>query len=266
VRRVRQLSAALEQFRRDGWTRLPGAFSPEAAEAMGQVVWQGLAEAGIERDDLATWTVERPAHLQRLRGHPAFREVASPSVLAAIDAIMEGRPYPAPKDWGSLFIAFPTDDEWNLPVGGWHIDARYTSPLRPPGGVRTFALLADVAPRSGGTLVVSGSHQLIHKWFSDQPPPAGANTSEMRKRLMAHPDIRDLQAAGQPDERIVRFMNAVEPSGDVALQVVEFTGSAGDMFLLHPLTMHAAAPNAGSAPRLMLSGGVTTDMWGWQEP
>jgi ectoine hydroxylase-related dioxygenase (phytanoyl-CoA dioxygenase family) len=42
------------------------------------------------------------------------------------------------------------------------------------------------------------------------------------------------------------------------------TGSAGDVFLLHPLTMHAAAPNAGSAPRIILSGGVTSDMWGWQ--
>jgi hypothetical protein len=28
--------------------------------------------------------------------------------------------------------------------------------------------------------------------------------------------------------------------------------------------MHGAAPNAGSVPRFMLSGGVTADMWGWQ--
>jgi ectoine hydroxylase-related dioxygenase (phytanoyl-CoA dioxygenase family) len=59
-------------------------------------------------------------------------------------------------------------------------------------------------------------------------------------------------------------MNRAEIHDGIALQVVELSGSAGDVFLLHPLTMHAAAPNAGSAPRFMLSGGVTSDMWGWQ--
>lgn len=232
---------------------------------MREVVWQGLAEDGIERDDPATWTVERPAHLQRLRTHSAFREVASPIALAAIEAIMDRRSYPAPKDWGALFIAFPGKQPWRIPVTGWHIDAKYTSTLDPPGGVRTFALLGDVAPRSGGTLVVSGSHRLIHRWFNDRPPPPGANSGAMRKLLLGHPYFRELQTDGAAGERIARFIDRVECDDGIALQVVELTGSAGDVFLLHPLTMHTAAPNAGPAPRLMLSGGVTTDMWGWQE-
>jgi hypothetical protein len=32
---------------------------------------------------------------------------------------------------------------------------------------------------------------------------------------------------------------------------------------LHPLTFHVAAPNNGVAPRVLLSGAVTTDMHGW---
>lgn len=244
--------------------RLPRAFSAEAAEAMREVVWQGLAESGIERGDLATWAVERPVHLQKLRSHPAFREVASPMVLETIDALMEGRPCPPPNDWGSLFIAFPTGRPWRLPVGGWHIDAKYTSPLQPPRGVKTFALLGDVAPQGGGTLVVSGSHRLTHRWFMDNPPPPAARSADMRKLLMEHPYIRDLQTESDASERSARFMDAVEQSGDIPLQVVELVGLAGDVVLLHPLTMHAAAPNAGSAPRFMLSGGVTADMWGWQ--
>jgi hypothetical protein len=262
---VRELSASLDQFHELGWTRLPQAFNAEAAAAMREVVWHGLAEAGIERDDPATWTVERPAHLQRLRSHSAFREVANPGVLAAIAAIMEGRPYPAPKDWGSLFIAFPGKQPWHIPAGGWHVDAKYTSALHPPGGVKTFALLGDVAPRGGGTLAVSGSHRLLHRWFDDNPAPPDANSAAMRKRLLAHPYLRDLQTDGDADERIARFMDRVEPDAGIPLQVAELTGSAGDVFLLHPLTMHAAAPNAGSAPRIILSGGVTSDMWGWQQ-
>jgi len=263
---VRELSASLEQFHEHGWMRLSEAFSSEAAAAMRAVVWHGLSAKGIERDDPSTWTVERPAHLQGLRAHAAFRDVASPAVLAAIDAIMEGRPYPAPKDWGSLFIAFPNGEQWRLPAGGWHIDAKYTSPLQPAGGVKTFALLGDVVPHGGGTLAVSGSHRLVHRWFAEHRPPPNAKSADMRKLLLTHPYLRDLQTEGDPDKRIARFMDTVEHSGDVALQVVELAGLAGDVFLLHPLTMHAASPNAGSAPRLMLSGGITTDMWGWQEP
>ncbi len=35
-------------------------------------------------------------------------------------------------------------------------------------------MFGDVAPRADGTLIVSGSHRLVHKCFSDNPPP-GAN-------------------------------------------------------------------------------------------
>jgi hypothetical protein len=58
-------------------------------------------------------------------------------------------------------------------------------------------------------------------------------------------------------------MNRVEEVDGIPLQVVENTGAAGDVILLHPLTLHVAAPNNGDAPRFLLSGAVTTDMHGW---
>lgn len=58
-------------------------------------------------------------------------------------------------------------------------------------------------------------------------------------------------------------MNRVEKVDGIALRVVENTGAAGDVILLHPLTLHVAAPNNGVAPRFLLSGAVTTDMHGW---
>ena len=53
----------------------------------------------------------------------------------------------------------------------------------------------------------------------------------------------------------------VEVDG-IPLQVVDNMGTAGDVILLHPLTLHVAAPNNGAAPRFLLSGAVTTDMHG----
>jgi ectoine hydroxylase-related dioxygenase (phytanoyl-CoA dioxygenase family) len=263
---VRQLSASLEHFHEHGWMRLPQAIDAAAAAEMRDLVWAELAADGILRKDPATWRVERPAHLQRLRDHPAFQVVGSEAVLAAIDAIMQGRAYESPRNWGSLFLAFPSVGEWEIPQGGWHIDAKYTSALDPPGGVKIFALLSDVAPRGGATLVVGGSHRLVHRWFSENPPPRDAKGPDMRRLLRAHPYLGSLQSAADAAQRIARFMGAVEDDGGIPLQVVELSGAAGDVFLLHPLTLHAAAPNAGPAPRFMLSGGITNDMWGWQQP
>ena len=175
---------------------------------------------------------------------------------------MEGRSYPAPKNWGAFFIAFPSNAAWGVPASGWHVDAKYTSALWPPGGVKTHALFGDVPPRSGATQIVSGSHRLIHKWFANNPPSSDLAGADMRKLLQKHPYIRDLHSAGDRNARIARFMDSVEHDGDIPLQVVENTGEAGDVILLHPLVLHVAAPNTGAEPRFLLSGGVTTDMWG----
>jgi len=253
----------LDHFRVHGWMRLHNAFDSGAAAAMRDVVWGGLADAGILRDKPSTWTIERPGKLQKLKDHPAFNAVGSERLLSAIDAILETRSYDKPKRWGAIFIAFPGKDEWGVPACGWHIDANYTSQLSPPKGVQIHALFGDVAPRGGATQILSGSHRLIHRWFRNNPPPPATRSVQMRRLLQAHPYIRDVHTEGNRDARVVRFMNHVEEVDGIPLQVVENAGTAGDVVLLHPLTLHVAAPNKGVTPRFLLSGSVTTDMHGW---
>jgi hypothetical protein len=244
--------------------RVPRAFDAAAAASMREAVWDALAKVGVRRDQPSTWTTERPSHLQRLKDDPVFRAVGGKALLAAIDAALGGKPYETPENWGAFFIAFPSDAEWGVPTSGWHIDANYLSPLWPTGGVKTHALFGDIAPRGGGTQIVSGSHRLVHAWFKENPPPPGARGAELRKLLQAHPYIRDLHAKGDRRERIARFMERAECVDGVPLQVIENTGQAGDVILLHPLVLHVAAPNTSAEPRFLLSGGVTTDMWGWE--
>jgi len=264
---ARSIKKPVEQtiahFREYGWMRVPRAFDAEAATAMRDAVWDALAEVGIHRDQPSTWTVERPAHLQHLKDDPVFRAIGSKALFAAIDAVLEGRVYEAPGNWGAFFIAFPSNAEWGVPTRGWHLDANYLSPLWPTGGVKTHALIGDIVPRGGGTQIVSGSHRLVHKWFKENPPPSGARGADLRKLLRSHPYIRDLHIEGDPCERIARFMEHAEEVDGVPLQVIENTGEAGDVILLHPLVLHVAAPNSSAEPRFLLSGGVTTDMWGW---
>jgi ectoine hydroxylase-related dioxygenase (phytanoyl-CoA dioxygenase family) len=238
------------------------AFSADEAAAMRAAAWRALAMAGIRQDDPATWTKERPEHLQHVKDDPAFRAVGSARLLEAIDAALEGQAHDRPKNWGALFLAFPSDHPWNVPARGWHSDANYLSPLSPPAGVRTHALFGDVAARAGGTLIVSGSHRLIHKYFADNPPPPGARGADYRKLLRGHSYLRDLHTEGDAAERAARFMDRAEEHGGISLQVVENTGVAGDVILLHPLVLHVATPNTSTAPRFLLSGGVDLpSMW-----
>ena len=252
----------VEHFRVHGWMRVPGVFDSAEAAAMRDAVWDGLADVGVQRDAPATWTVERPVKLQKLKDHAAFNAVGGGRLLAAIDAVLETQAYERPKRWGAIFVAFPTEDEWGVPASGWHVDANY-SQLSPPTGVQTHALFGGIAPRSGASQILSGSHRLIHKWFKDHPPLAGARSADMRESLQRHPYVRDLHTEGHREGRIDRFMNRVEEVDGIPLRVVENTGAAGDVILLHPLMLHVAAPNNGVVPRFLLTGAVTTDLHGW---
>jgi len=253
---------AFEHFRVHGWMRVRQAFSLDEAAAMRSAVWRALADVGIRQSDPSTWTRERPDHLQRVKADPAFRAVGSARLLEAIAAALEGQAYDEGTNWGALFVAFPSRQTWNVPSRGWHIDANYLSALSPPAGVRSHALFGDVAPRAGVTLIISGSHRLVHKHFQDHPPPPGTRGADYRKRLLSHPYIRDLHTDGDADERAARFIERAEEHGGIRLQVVENAGATGDVILLHPLVLHVAASNNGNAPRFLLSGGLDLpSMW-----
>ncbi len=257
-----QDQTTLEHFHVHGWMRVEQAFSASEAAAMREVTWRTLARQGIRRDDRSSWKTERPAHLQTVKEDPAFGAVGSKRLLAVIDEVLEGQPQEPRSNWGAAFLAFPSAREWNVPWSGWHIDANYLSALSPPAGVKTHALYGEIAPRCGGSLIVSGSHRLVHQWFKDHPRPHGTRGAEFRKLLQGHPYIRDLHTEGDADARVERFMETVEEVDGIPLQVVENTGAAGDVLLLHPLVLHVATVNTGREPRFLLSGGIdTAAMW-----
>lgn len=255
--------AQLAHFQEHGWVRVRKAFDDDAAQGLRDRVWRALAEKGIHKHLPASWVVERPPNLQHLRSDPICLKVGGKSLLAAINTVLGGLPYEQPSDWGSFFLAFPVKTPWHIPTDGWHIDAYYGSPLSPVRGVKIFILFGDVQPRGGGTLMVSGSHRLVHAWFQKNPPPRGTSSSRMRKLLQSNPYVRDLHSPGDVEGRIERLMCNVERVDGIPLKVVEAAGEAGDVFLVHPLILHVASPNSSLAPRFMISGGVTTDMWGW---
>jgi hypothetical protein len=255
--------STLEHFRTSGWLRIPAAFSAEDAAAMCDVIWAALAKVGICRDDPSTWTTARPVHLQHLKPDPVFRAIGSARTIQAIEEVLEGQSWEKPRDWGAFFLQFPIGREWDIPSAGWHIDGDYTGRLSRSCGVKVHAMLNDVRPRGGGVNVLNGSHRLLHRWFSENPPLPGSRGPQFRKSLERHPYLRDLCAAGNPEARITRFHECVEEVDGIPLQVIENTASAGDVILMHSLLLHAGAPAAhlGTQPRFLLNQDIHQPYW-----
>ena len=255
---------ALEQFRCYGWVRISNAFSAKDAAAMCDVIWAALAKVGIRRNEPSTWTTARPEHLQHLKSDPVFRAIGSERTISAIDEVLEGQPWQRPRDWGAFFLQFPTGGAWDVPITGWHIDGDYKGSLLPPSGVKVHAMLTDVGPRCGATNILSGSHRLLHRWFTENPPPKDARRGvQFRKWLQRHPYLRDLCTRGDPEARLARFHARVEVVDGIPLQVIENTATAGDVFLMHSLLLHAGAPAAhlGTQPRFLLSQDIHQTYW-----
>ena len=252
-----------QRFEERGLVRLEQLVARRACEAMAAAIWQDLARReGVQRAAPATWTVQRPWGFQAPRNAGAFQAMASPSVRAAIDELMGPGAWAEPRAWGQPLVSFPQGELWELPAKVWHLDL--------PGGPgafqtrigRVFLLLAPIKARGGATLVATGSHRLVTR-MTDVAAHR-QNSAEARRRLAARYGwFRELMS-GDPAEpgRIARFMEAETRVDGVPCRVEEMTGEPGDVFLMHPASLHAPTSNALDEPRLVLAQTIYPKGWG----
>jgi len=232
-----------EEFDRRGSLRLPGAVPAAAVTTMRDRFWDFLAaEHGLLRDRPDTWSVERPRHLQALRRSGAFAPMEADQVVGALDDLLGGPTgWRRPTFWGLPLVTFPGAGTWRVPTSGWHVDSygpEYDLP-----GVTVFAFLAPVAGRGGGTVLIEGSHHLVNRHIAET---GTWRPAEVRAAISAaHPWLREVWRGDRSPGDDAELAGA-------RVAVGELTGEPGDVILMHPRTLHAAAPNAGPVPRLML--------------
>ena len=211
----------VEAFRTDGFVKVEQAAPRAVADAARALLWRQL---GVSPDDPASWT-QPVMWASDLTGSGPFGELARSRRLAeALDAVCGAGGWLPRGSLGNIPVRFPVspaaeDRGWHidlntpLPDGSWVVTGR-------PHTMLLLTLLSEVTIDDAPTRIRAGSHRDVAAVLGEEP--------------------LDAVSAG----RLVDAASADRP-------VTHATGSPGDMYLVHPFTVHAADEHRGRTPRFM---------------
>jgi hypothetical protein len=211
----------IDAFVSAGYVKVERAAPRRTADAARNLLWRQL---GLSPDDPAGWT-EPVRWATDLTGAGPFGELArSPKLVGALDRICGVGGWVPRGSLGNIPVRFPVsppnDDR------GWHIDANTPQPdgswavTGRPHTMLLLTLVSDIGEDDAPTRIRSGSH-------------------------------RDVAGVLGPDPVEFAEMGALVDQASVRRPVAYATGEPGDMYLVHPFTVHAADEHRGRTPRFM---------------
>ena len=246
--------ADLRRFERDGYIVVRRAFHRTDALALDERWWSELADTnGIRRDDRSSWH-QITGNLKAAKRDPTQASILTETVRGVFDDLLGPGTWSPPKDWGLTIVTFPEPGDWELPTHFWHYDNPCGPHLDRLRGLFVVSFIGSVAPRSGGTLILSGSPRLLiqQEQRNSVDQRRGLGSKPWVRFNRSHPWLMALTGqAPSPTDRIAAFMDRETVVDGVPLRVVELTGEPGDMVFCHPAMVHCAAPNRGAWPRFM---------------
>jgi hypothetical protein len=216
-------AADLDHFAEHGYVHLRQAFPRETAQEWAAECWERLA---IDPVDRATWHTDR-IHMGSTKSVPV--EEFAPEVWTAMTQLLGGADRVQPSRWSDHFIVNlgeGADLPWTPPgpeAKGWHKDGDFFRHFldSPEQGLLVFVLWTDVVHQGGPTYVATDSVPVMARYLADRPEGVLPGGFDFAAR------IRECS----------RF--------------VEATGEAGDVYLLHPFTLHAVSQNILRVPRII---------------
>jgi hypothetical protein len=122
-----------------------------------------------------------------------------------------------------------------VPTRHWHWDNLSELHLDRPRALFVVSFVGSVAPRSGGTLILSGSPRLLTQQERQIPASQrlGSITTLRERFHRSHPWLMALTGqAPSPADRIAEFMDQETIVDGAPLRVVELTGEPGGHGLL----------------------------------
>lgn len=247
-------SSDIQRFERDGYVVVRQAFSRADGLAIERRWWRELEDThDIRPDDRSSWR-QIVGDLKAAKRDPIQAKILTERVRGVFDDLLGEAAWSPPTDWGRCLVTFPGPGAWEVPARLWHWDNPCDLHLDRPRALFVVSFIGSVAPRSGGTLILSGSPRLLIQQERQIPASQRADSgARIRERFhRSHPWLMALTGqAPSPADRIAAFMDGETVVEGVPLRVVELTGEPGDMVFCHPVMVHCAAPNQGARPRFM---------------
>lgn len=224
--------AQIQEFIRDGYVRIEGAFSPRLAAECRAILWR---DTGVDERDPRTWT--KPVIRLGMYGQEPFVQAANTPVLqASFDQLVgQGRWLPR-TNIGTFPIRFPHPNDPQ--DAGWHIDTSFP-PEDAPYSTEYFDWRVNVYSK--------GRALLLLFLFSD----VGPNEAPTRLRIGSHFDVAKMLAPAGERGRSLRDLAANGFSETSGRPEVHATGDAGTVYLCHPFLVHAAQTHRGTRPRFL---------------
>lgn len=236
-----------------GVIRLDGALSIESAARMQTSMWRyAESRTGLRRADRATWPTGPLSISWKCsdRDHTLDALAGCPKVRAALDAMFGAGGW-MPRRGAQILITMPSGGRWTL-NDGWHMDGGFEQPTWPVLAVKLFSFLGEVGPRGGGTLLLVGSHRVVERYRADLESPPGSGKRNWLPFMRANPPLDDLlRGATMPELGRELVGKRLDVEG-IPVDVVELTGSPGDVVITHLHVFHSASANTSGVPRLML--------------
>lgn len=231
----------VEQFVKDGFVKIPGAFSKETAAACRERLWQ---ETGMDPDNRRTWTV--PVVRVPPLNDPPFVESCNTPILHRVYDQLYGAGRWSDPDWPGTFpIRFPHADDpmdtaWHFDAG-WHVDEDWYLALEDGGDLsKVDANGFRVSIRSRGRAL------LILPLYSD----VGPDDAPTVIRVGSHLDVPPMIAPFGDEGCALIDDDVLDKATDHRPEVFA-TGEAGDVYVVHPFTVHASQRNLVGRPRFM---------------
>ncbi|MEV4582712.1 phytanoyl-CoA dioxygenase family protein [Nonomuraea jabiensis] len=211
----------IDRFVADGFVKLEAASPREVGDAARALLWR---QTGLSPQDPGAWK-EPVVWAADLTGEGAFGElIRSPRLAEALDELCGAGGWVPRGSLGNVPIRFP-----HLPPAddrGWHIDANAAQPdgrylcSGRPETMLLLVLLSEVGPDDAPTRIRVGSHR----------DAAAALAGRVMDPFEAGPLV-DAASSHRP--------------------LAYATGRPGDIYLVHPFTVHAADEHRGDEPRFM---------------
>jgi hypothetical protein len=231
----------VDEFIRDGYVVVRGAFDADAAAECCEAIWAALAEQapGVDRNDPSTWT--QPLIRIDTPTSPAMtRAATAPALSRAYDELIgAGRWIRRADVSGEVPVRFPSE-EYPGEIG-WRIEGSWRDDDRGDFWAEVRSTGRGLSPSSSSPM--SGRATLRPGWCS-------ARTGTRRRCWSGRPH------EGRRGCPMATYRPGLRPSV-LCRTVAEATGAAGDVYLCHPFIVHTATwPHRGTQPRMMAQPGV----------